>query len=94
LFTGPTPILYPLVGSIRVKLEVMGLYSDTGVALTPRVTVETTKPDFTLQPAIGDPIASETGTILAVVATLALLLRYLSRKKDKTVEPMEDHCYA
>uniref|UniRef100_A0A7J3Z5T6 Metal-dependent hydrolase n=1 Tax=Ignisphaera aggregans TaxID=334771 RepID=A0A7J3Z5T6_9CREN len=80
LFTGPTPILYPLVGSIWVKLKVIGLYSDTGIALTPRVTVETTKPDFTPQPAIEGPIVSEVGIILAVVTALVLVLEYLGKK--------------
>ena len=80
VFTGPTPILYPLVGSIWVKLEVIGLYSDTGIALTPRVTVETTKPDFTPQPVIEGPIASETGIILAVITTLTLILERCWKK--------------
>jgi len=82
LFTGPTPILYPLVGSIRVKLEVIGLYSDTGIALTPRITVETWKPDFTPQPAIEGPIVSEAGIILVVVTALVLVLDYLGKKRS------------
>jgi len=82
LFTGSTPILYPLVGSIWVKLEVIGLYSDTGIALTPRVTVETTKLGFTPQPAIEGPIVSEAGIILAVVTALVLVLGYLGKKRS------------
>jgi len=81
LFTGPTPILYPLADSLYIKLEVNGQYSDTGIALTPRATVETWKPDFTPQPAVEGPIASQAGIILAIVTTLALVLNHLSEKR-------------
>jgi membrane-bound metal-dependent hydrolase YbcI (DUF457 family) len=81
LFTGPTPILYPLADSLYIKLEVNGIYNDTGIALAPRVTMETWKPDFTPQPAVEGPIASESGIILAVVTTLVLVLNYLGEKK-------------
>jgi len=82
LFAGPTPILYPLADSIWIRLVVYGVYSDIGIALTPRITVETMKPDFTPQPAIEGPIVSETGAILAVISVLALLLSYLGKKKQ------------
>ena len=42
--------------------------------------METRKPDFT-QPAVEGSIASEAGIVLAAVATLVLVLDYLSEKK-------------
>jgi len=78
LFTGPTPILYPLADFLYIKLEVNGQYNGTGIALAPRVTVETRKPDFT-QPAVEGSIASEAGIILAVVTTLVLVPNYLAK---------------
>jgi len=88
LFTGPTPILYSLADSLYIKLEVNGQYSGTGIALAPRVTVETRKPDFTPQPAVEGPIASETGIILAVVTTLVLVSNYLGKMRNTRQGPI------
>jgi len=79
LFTGPTPILYPLADFLYIKLEVNGQYSGAGIALAPRVAVETRKPNFTPQPAVEGSIASEAGIILAVVTTLVLVPNYLAK---------------
>jgi membrane-bound metal-dependent hydrolase YbcI (DUF457 family) len=47
IFTGPTPILYPLADSIWVKIHVNGASTTAGITVTPSITVATVKPDFT-----------------------------------------------
>jgi len=81
VFTGPTPVLHPLAGSLYVKLEVNGQYSDTGITLAPRVLVEVRKPDFTPKPAIEGSIVSSMGITLALVTIPVLVLDHLSEKR-------------
>ena len=83
LFTGPTPILYPLTDPIWIKIQADGLYSDGGITITPRITVKTAKPDFTPQPAIEGPVVSERGIALATTTAATLLTSHLTRRKTK-----------
>jgi len=83
IFTGPTPILYPLADSIWVKIQVNGASTATGIIVTPSITVATMKPDFTRREIVEGPLVTETGTILAVVTTVILLLEYFFRAKNK-----------
>jgi len=89
LFTGPTPILYPLTDSLWIKVEVNGLSTTTGITITPRITLETVKPDFTRQPVIEGPVVSETGIILAVVTLLTLILDQYQGEKRKHKRSIE-----
>jgi len=81
IFTGPTPILYPLADSIWIKIQVNGASTATGISITPSITVTTMKPDFTQREIVEGPLVTETGAILAVVTAFILLLEYFFKAK-------------
>jgi membrane-bound metal-dependent hydrolase YbcI (DUF457 family) len=83
IFTGPTPILYPLADSIWVKIHVNGASTATGITVTPSITVATMKPDFTRRETVEGPLVTETGAIMAVVTVVILLLDYFFKAKNQ-----------
>jgi len=82
VFTGSTPILWPLIDSVWVKVTVNGATSSTGVTIIPSLAVITSRPDFTQREIIEGPIITELGAILVVVAVVILVLDYFSRVKN------------
>ena len=82
VFTGSTPILWPLIDSVLVKVTVNGVTSSTGVTIIPSLAVITSRPDFTQREIIEGPIITELGAILVVVAEVILVLDYFSRVKN------------
>ena len=82
VFTGSTPILWPLIDSVWVKVAVNGVTSSTGVTIILSLAVITLRPDFTQREIIEGPIITELGTILVVVAVVILVLDYFSRAKN------------
>jgi len=76
VFTGPTPIPYPLADSIWVKIQLNGALTATGITVNPSITVETVKPDFTQRGIVEGPLITGTGAILAAVTVVILLLEY------------------
>ena len=92
VFTGPTPILYPLTDSLWIEVEVNGSSTTTGITITPRITLETVKPDFTRQSVIEGPVVSETGIILAIVTLLTLILdQYRGKEEVQTINRIHKH---
>jgi len=83
IFTGPTPILYPLADSIWIKIQVNGASTTTGIAINPSITVATMKPDFTRREIVEGPLVTETGAIIAAVTAVILLLEYFFRAKNQ-----------
>jgi membrane-bound metal-dependent hydrolase YbcI (DUF457 family) len=83
IFTGSTPILYPLADSIWVKIQVNGASTATGITVTPSITVATMKPDFTRREIVEGPLVTETGAIIAVVTVVILLLDYFFKVKNQ-----------
>jgi membrane-bound metal-dependent hydrolase YbcI (DUF457 family) len=83
IFTGPTPILYPLADSIWVKIHVNGASTTAGITVNPSITVATVKPDFTRREIVEDPLVTEMGAIMAVVTAVILLLDYFFRAKNQ-----------
>jgi membrane-bound metal-dependent hydrolase YbcI (DUF457 family) len=83
IFTGPTPILYPLADSIWIKIQVNGASTATGITVTSSITVATMKPDFTRREIVEGPLVTETGTILAVVTAVILLLDYFFKAENQ-----------
>jgi membrane-bound metal-dependent hydrolase YbcI (DUF457 family) len=83
IFTGPTPILYPLADSIWVKIQVNGASTATGITVTPSITVATMKPDFTRRETVEGPLVTETGAIIAVVTAVILLLEYFFKAENQ-----------
>jgi membrane-bound metal-dependent hydrolase YbcI (DUF457 family) len=81
VFTGLTPILWPLVDSVWIKVSVNGAASSTGVTITPRVAVITSRPSFTQREVVEGPLVTEIGVILAVVTAVVLVLDYFKTKK-------------
>jgi membrane-bound metal-dependent hydrolase YbcI (DUF457 family) len=81
IFTGPTPILYPLADSLWVKIQVNGVSTTTGISITPSITMTTVKPDFTQRKIVEGPLVTESGAILAVVTAVILLLECFFRAK-------------
>jgi len=82
VFTGPTPILYPLVDSIWIKIQVNGASTATGITVNPSITVATVKPDFTQMEIVEGPLVTETGAIIAVVTVVTLLLEYFIKARN------------
>jgi membrane-bound metal-dependent hydrolase YbcI (DUF457 family) len=82
IFTGPTPILYPLADSILIKIQVKGASTTTGITVTPSITVVTVKPDFTQVETVEGLLVRETGVILAVVTVVILLLEYFIKARN------------
>jgi membrane-bound metal-dependent hydrolase YbcI (DUF457 family) len=82
IFTGPTPILYPLADSIWIKIQVNGASTATGITVNPSITVATVKPDFTQMEIVEGPLVTETGAIIAVVTAVILLLEYFIKPRN------------
>jgi membrane-bound metal-dependent hydrolase YbcI (DUF457 family) len=82
VFTGPTPILYPLADSIWVKIQVNGVSTATGIAVNPSITVATVKPDFIQMEIVEGPLVTETGSVIAVVTAVILLLEHFFRARN------------
>jgi membrane-bound metal-dependent hydrolase YbcI (DUF457 family) len=82
VFTGPTPILYPLADSIWVQIQVNGASTATGITVNPSITVATVKPDFTQREIVEGPLVTETGAIIAVVTAVILLLEYFIKPRN------------
>jgi membrane-bound metal-dependent hydrolase YbcI (DUF457 family) len=82
VFTGPTPVLYPLAGSIWVKIQVNGVSTATGIAVNPSITVATVKPDFTQMEIVEGPLVTETGSVIVVVTAVILLLEYFIKARN------------
>jgi hypothetical protein len=81
VFTGLTPILWPLVDSVWIKVSVNWAASSTGVTITPRVAVITSRPSFTQREVVEGPLVTEIGVILAVVTAVVLVLDYFKTKR-------------
>jgi membrane-bound metal-dependent hydrolase YbcI (DUF457 family) len=81
VFTGPTPILYPLADSIWVKIQVNGASAAAGITVNPSITVATVKPDFTHREIVEGPLVTETGAVIAVVTAVILLLEYFIKAR-------------
>jgi hypothetical protein len=84
VFTGQTPILWPLVDSVWIRVSVSGASSSTGVTIAPSIAVITSRPSFTQREVVEGPIVTELGVVLAVVAAVILALDYLSRATPRT----------
>jgi membrane-bound metal-dependent hydrolase YbcI (DUF457 family) len=82
IFTGPTPILYPLADSIWVQIQVNGASTATGITVNPSITVATVKPDFTQMEIVEGPLVTETGAVIAVVTVVTLLLEYFIKPRN------------
>jgi len=80
LFTGATPILWPLIDSVWVRIGVNGASTSAGITISPSIAVITKTPDFTQREVIEGPVISETGVMLAVVVVTIILLDYLKSK--------------
>ena len=80
VFTGLTPILWPLAPAIGVVLEVNGVSNGESVVITPRVDVAVEPADFTRRDYIEGPIVAETGLMLAVVVAVASAVEYIARR--------------
>jgi membrane-bound metal-dependent hydrolase YbcI (DUF457 family) len=68
VLTSPTPALWPLAPSLRVKIEVNGRISTRGPALAASAAVTTSPTDFTTKPYVEGPLVSETELALALTA--------------------------
>jgi len=83
VFTGQTPILWPLVDSVWIRVSVSGALSSTGVTIKPSIAVTTSRPSFTQREVVEGPIVTELGVVLAVVVAVILALDYLSRATSR-----------
>jgi membrane-bound metal-dependent hydrolase YbcI (DUF457 family) len=81
MFTGQTPILWPLIDSVWIRVSVNGVTSSRGVAITPSIAVITSRPSFAGREVVEGPIVAEVGAILAVVATVVLVLDYFKTRR-------------
>jgi len=81
LFTGPTPVFWPLHDSVCVRVELTGSVRTDGVTLTPEITIITKTPDFTRRQIVEGPLVSEVGVMLAIVIVIMILLEALKSKR-------------
>jgi hypothetical protein len=82
VFTGLTPIMWPLAPALAVNIEVNGAYSVNGVRVTPGFEVVVGPVDFARRDSVEGPLVSETGLMLALVAALISLVEYTSRRLE------------
>ncbi|MCC6015068.1 MAG: metal-dependent hydrolase, partial [Desulfurococcaceae archaeon] len=82
VFTGQTPVLWPLADSVWVRVSVSGVSSSTGVAVAPSIEVITSRPDFTQRGAVEGPVVAEVGIVLAVATAAVLVLDHLPRARN------------
>ncbi len=81
VFTAPTPVLWPLIGSSYfVNVNVNGILSHDGAALVPAISIESTPPDFTRRLSIEGPIISEYGILVALASATVILAELLALK--------------
>jgi len=85
VFTGQTPVLWPLADSVWIRVSVSGTSSSTGVAVVPSIEVIASRPDFTQRDAVEGPVVAEVGIVLAVATAVALLLDHLPRGRERPV---------
>jgi membrane-bound metal-dependent hydrolase YbcI (DUF457 family) len=82
VFTGLTPIMWPLAPALAVNIEVNGAYSVNGVRVTPGFEVVVGPVDFARRDSVEGPLVSETGLMLALVVALISLVEYTSRRLE------------
>ena len=80
LLTGLTPALWPLAPALALNIGVNGVYGVDGVRVTPGFEVVVGPVDFARRDSVEGPLVSETGLVLALVATLTLLIECASRR--------------
>ncbi|MFZ8790110.1 MAG: metal-dependent hydrolase [Acidilobaceae archaeon] len=80
VFTGLTPIMWPLAPAIAVNIEVNGVYGVDGIRVTPGFEVVVGPVDFARRDSVEGPLVSETGLMLALVVALISLVEYTSRR--------------
>jgi len=80
LLTGLTPALWPLAPALALNIGVNGVYSVDGVRVTPGFEVMVGPVDFARRDSVEGPLVSETGLMIALVATLTLLIECASRR--------------
>jgi hypothetical protein len=80
LLTGLTPALWPLAPALALNIGVNGVYSVDGVRVTPGFEVVVGPVDFARRDSVEGPLVSETGLMIALVATLTLLIECASRR--------------
>jgi len=80
VFTGLTPIMWPLAPALAVNIEVNGVYGVDGVRVTPGFEVIVGPVDFARRDSVEGPLVSETGLMLALVVALTSLVECASRR--------------
>jgi hypothetical protein len=80
VFTGLTPIMWPLTPAIAVNIEVNGVYGVNGVRVTPGFEVIVGPVDFARRDSVEGPLVSETGLMLTLLVALISLIEYASRR--------------
>ena len=87
VFTGPTPILWPLSSKeYAVSIGVNGLISCGGVGMDPYAELVISDADFTQKPMVNGPVVSATG-VVASIAVAALILAEHFRALSKNRLP-------
>lgn len=77
LFTGSTPMLYPLTDqSYYLKMGVDGVVGFNGVSLTPVITFMVEPVDFEVKTAIEGPVMAPEGVVMALVTAIVLAVEY------------------
>ena len=84
VFTGPTPILWPLSSKeYAVSIGVNGIISCGGVGIEPYAELAVSDADFTQKPMVNGPVVSATGVVVSIaVAALILAERFRASSKD------------
>jgi len=80
VFTGSTPILWPLAPAIGVSLKVNGVSSVDGILIAPSFNVTVEPVDFTWREIVEGSIVSEVGLILAVLTVTLLVVERAGRR--------------
>jgi len=78
VFTGLTPIMWPLAPALAVNIGVNGVYGVDGVRVTPGFEIIVGPVDFARRDSVEGPLVSETGLMLALVVALISLIECAS----------------
>ncbi len=82
IFTGPTPILWPLtMSSYAVTMSICGTVGEAMIGVKPEVTIISTSNNFTQQQVLQGSIATDMGVIIAIGVTVTIFLEQLENLK-------------
>jgi len=82
LFTGYTPLLWPLTDkAYMINLDLNGIVSSGGIGLSPEIILSSKLVDFSIRPQVVGPIVSNMGIIVTIGIFIIIILEFIKTNK-------------